>query len=199
MANHYRDKGALVIFEPSSMGDEKQLRKAVDLSHVVKYSHERLSSLSESLGNAFIPLEIETQGRGGLRYRWNRSPKDTTQWKFMPAYEILQPIDEAGSGDWCTAGIIDVLGHLGPRSLAEDTSSAIEQALKIGQALAAINCRFLGARGAMYNLSCGVIRRAVLGIVEGRRAEEFNELEDPISMQRFLREVCFNCQDFASR
>jgi hypothetical protein len=49
--------------------------------------------------------------------------------------------DAAGAGDWCTAGIIDLLGPLGPQSLESADHAVVEAAVRRGQAMAARNWR----------------------------------------------------------
>ena len=61
LAKACADRGALVVFEPSSIGDPLQFQEAVSISHVLKYSGDRL-------GDAGLPrcqgplLVIETNG-----------------------------------------------------------------------------------------------------------------------------------------
>jgi sugar/nucleoside kinase (ribokinase family) len=47
IARWAKEQGALVVFEPSSIGDERQFRKAVDSCHILKYSHDRLGHLRD--------------------------------------------------------------------------------------------------------------------------------------------------------
>jgi sugar/nucleoside kinase (ribokinase family) len=55
--------------------------------------------------------------------------------------------DAAGSGDWCTSGLLDKLAR--GLSWAEEASAEqLREAVRHGQALAAWNCGFEGARGA---------------------------------------------------
>ena len=70
LASRAVELGALVVFEPSSVGDVSLFREAWSVAHVVKYSHERLAELPDGLG--FGPpqlLQVETLGAEGLRYR----------------------------------------------------------------------------------------------------------------------------------
>src|SRR4029077_7554627 len=69
LARAFAQQGALVVFEPSSIGNPLLFRQAWETSHVVKYSHERLRELPE-VGVEGIPrLQVETLGEAGLRYR----------------------------------------------------------------------------------------------------------------------------------
>ena len=63
-----KDHGALIMFEPSSIGDERQFRKAVDVCHILKYSHDRLGL--RDLAEAYSPrVIVETLAEEGLRVR----------------------------------------------------------------------------------------------------------------------------------
>jgi len=94
-------------------------------------------------------LEIETLGSEGLRYRTKKSRNKS--WHKISAPYIDSIKDSAGAGDWCSAGIIHSLGTNGAKGLERATHEQIKQALTIGQLLGALNCKFDGARGLMYN------------------------------------------------
>lgn len=138
-----RDAGALVVFEPSSIGDERQFQKAVDASHVLKYSHDRLGHLPDLAKVSGPKIIIETHGADGLKVRWR------SRWSALPAVTANRVVDAAGSGDWCTAALIHTIGEGGSKALEALNKGRLDYGLRLGQALAAINCGFEGARGAM--------------------------------------------------
>ena len=141
-----REMGALVVFEPSSIGDERQFQKAVNTSHILKYSHDRLGHLPDLAKVTGPKIVIETHGAVGLRVRWR------SRWSALPAIKATRTVDAAGSGDWCTAGIIHVIGEGGSKAFESLNKGRLDYGLRLGQALAAINCGFEGARGAMDRL-----------------------------------------------
>ena len=147
LASIARTHDALVIFEPSSIGDEKKFQAAVDICHILKYSRERLGHVPDLPITPSPMVVIETQGARGLRFRWRN------RWTRLEAFEVGRLIDAAGSGDWCTAGLIHQIGQNGVQGLINLNKAKLASALQIGQALAAINCRYYGARGAMQALS----------------------------------------------
>jgi sugar/nucleoside kinase (ribokinase family) len=163
--------GAVVAFEPSGVGDPDLFREAWSLAHVVKYSHERLRDIadldlkrSEREG---VLLEVETLGPGGLRYH-SRLPKvKTSGWRELGAFTSKVFKDAAGSGDWCTAGILHRLARGGLRGLRATNAERLENALRYGQALACWNCGFEGARGGMYQVSRPTFERQVQKILQG--------------------------------
>src|ERR1035441_567329 len=79
-------------------------------------------------------------------------------------------MDAAGSGDWCTAGILDKLGKSGLRGLRTINRNMLNSALAYGQALAAWNCRFEGARGGMYVESKLKFHSSVKQILDGAQS-----------------------------
>ncbi len=144
LADWVRRNGGLVFFEPSSIGDEALFRRAIDICHVLKYSNERLGH-AEDLADARQPaLIVRTRGEEGLEWRWR------DRWGRQPAFKTGDIIDAAGSGDWCSAGLIHVIGQAGGAGILNSQKIEIERGLRLGQALAALNCAHEGARGLMY-------------------------------------------------
>lgn len=145
--------GALVAFEPSSIGNPMLFRQAWKIAHVVKYSHERLSDFPEIDLENSPRLLIETLGDVGLRYRWRSPGNRLGSWLESKSLLIDDVKDTAGSGDWCTAGLLSKVAMTGFTGFTKATDQQIADAIKFGQALAAWNCRFEGARGGMYAVS----------------------------------------------
>lgn len=165
LAQHYRREGALVVFEPSASGDPKAFLAALQLADVVKYSAERMTRLPENSGPPV--LEVQTLGSDGLKYRRATARGSPGKWRTLSAYHSPLVVDTAGCGDWCTAGFLDALGGGGAKALHDAAPKDIQGALRHGQALAAWNCRFTGARGGMYVQSLAEIRRSTESIVAG--------------------------------
>jgi len=150
LAKAYSDRGALIVFEPSGLGDPKLFQEVLQIVHILKYSNERLNEMSD-LHFAQAPLlTIETLGNEGLRYRCSIRGCKTSDWVSLNAFGVKQVVDTAGAGDWCTAGLIHLLGTQGAAGFAKASSASLRDALLFGQALAAWNCQFEGARGGMY-------------------------------------------------
>ena len=125
--------GALVVFEPSALGDEGAFQRAVDVCDVLKYSNEQLGHVPDLAAATHPRIVIETLGADGLRVRWRK------RWSRLPAFEAPLFKDAAGSGDWCTAGLIHAVGTKGRAGLAALRKADLERALRFGQALAALN------------------------------------------------------------
>jgi len=123
----------------------------VQIAHVVKYSHERLNEM-EDLGAPPGPLlTIETHGSAGLRFL-SRLGRSSARWQVSESLPASKVVDTAGCGDWCTAGIIAMLGRHGIDEFLKTSPDHLREALRFGQALAAWNCGFEGARGGMYRI-----------------------------------------------
>lgn len=197
LAGHYREQGALVVFEPSAIKDERLFNRAARLSHILKYSYERLSDVSGVLEDYAVPLEIQTLGREGLRYRRSAGKDQGAPWQYMPAYRVSDVVDEAGAGDWCTSGIIHSLGRYGVKSFWRTRSSGIGRALELGQALAAVNCRFKSARGAMYSLPLHELNAVVLELAKGQALSSDQEMDVQGTLSELLQSVCARCSQGA--
>ena len=148
LARHASEAGSTVFFEPSSANyDDGNFKSMLTLATIVKYSHDRIDDLEIPSGS--VKLEIQTLGRGGLRFR-SRLATFRNQWLQLDAEPKVDLVDTTGSGDWLSAGIIYSLGPGGRTSLAKVGRRRVLSALCFGQALAAWNCGFVGARGGMY-------------------------------------------------
>jgi fructokinase len=148
LAKIYREKGALIVFEPTSVNNPVHFKECLRIAHILKFANDRIHDYREVFPEIQVPLEIETAGKSGLKYRFN-----SNKWKSVQAYEIENVIDAAGAGDWCTAGIISMLGRNGLASFEDANEAVVQESLMYGQALSALNCHFSGARGIMYNFA----------------------------------------------
>ena len=193
LAKHYREQGALIVFEPSAIKDERLFGMAAHMTHILKYSQERLSDVAGVLGDYAVPLEIQTLGRKGLRYRRRQGKDRSTPWQYLPAFRVSNVVDEAGAGDWCTSGIIHSLGRHGAASFWRTRSKGIGKALELGQALAAANCRFKSARGVMYSLSLQELNSFVLELTAGQVLSNEQELPLQGALSELLQSICPRC------
>ena len=150
LAQNSRATEALVVFEPSGIKDEQLFAECLKTAHVVKYASDRIEGVSELVAKAKVPIEIETLGAKGLRLRIRTNGR-VGAWKDYPAFDAPELRDAAGSGDWTTAGLIHGLVTTGASvEKAVADLNAVVLATRQGQALAALNCGFEGARGLMY-------------------------------------------------
>ena len=191
------ERGAVVVFEPSAVGDPDLFREAWCLAHVVKYSHERLRDIadldlkrSEREG---VLLEVETLGPDGLRYRSRLSKGRTGGWRGLAAFAPKTLKDAAGAGDWCTAGILHRLAREGLRGLRATNGEKLQDALRYGQALASWNCGFEGARGGMYQVNRPTVERQVEKILKGGETVSAFSSEELAVAAKLLGCFCPSC------
>lgn len=151
IAEYYKNQNVLIFFEPSAVGNDPELfRRALAVADVVKYADDRLDDL-EAFDRSHIFVEICTMGSDGLRFR---APSLGNDWVRLDAFTAPAIIDTSGAGDWCTSGM---LHYLFDRDLnfyiGNVTYNRLNEALRFGQALSALNCMAMGARGLSKSLS----------------------------------------------
>ena len=152
VAEDMRRRGVTVIFEPSTKGGQVLLRRAVECAHILKVSEERLAVVRHLMRSGQDgQIQIVTRGEAGLLLSLRG---ETVEVPAFPA----KAVDAGGAGDWVTAGLLAYL----PSSKTSAFLSDIAKALRYGQAFAALNCGFVGARTMTFLRS----REEVVGEVE---------------------------------
>jgi sugar/nucleoside kinase (ribokinase family) len=169
LASQAKDAGAIVFFEPSASSDPALLDQALELAHIVKVSSDRLGGNEAALNSQKPKIIIETRGSTGLRLRLRASDRGRggRKWHTMPPIPVNSLRDAAGAGDWCTAGIIHMLGGTGADGLGDLTLAEVREAVRIGQAMASWTCRFDGPRGGMYVSDSTAFHKSILGAIKG--------------------------------
>lgn len=170
LAQESRANGSLVVFEPSGIKDERLFARCLRTAHVVKYANDRIKGIYDVVANAKAPIEIETLGAKGLRLRV-RTKGRAGAWRDLPAFSAPELRDAAGSGDWTTAGLIHGLMNNSSWSVDNVVADldAVVLAIREGQALAALNCGFEGARGLMYAADAKRVVDLAGAIVKGTK------------------------------
>ena len=161
LAEAARAAGSLVYFEPSTAISSRELERMLQFANVLKYSHERIDD-----PGTFLPedvfLEIQTLGRGGLRYRRrSRATRRMRDWMHVNSRPVENLIDSTGAGDWFSAALIHIFAKHGFGAAREMSNVDLMEALSKAQALAAWSCGFVGARGAMYQVPLENIERVL--------------------------------------
>lgn len=144
LASTFKEKGAVIFFEPSSRGGNVFLfNKCVEVSDIVKFSEQRIKDINQ-FKDYKDKLFIQTQGAKGLNYRLSGD------WKHLEPVANKKVVDTAGAGDWTAAALINNLFKdkimFGICDLLE---SDLETALKEAQKVGAESCSYEGARGMM--------------------------------------------------
>jgi fructokinase len=137
LADGLRNRGALVVFEPSAAGRSATMERAAELAQIIKLSDDRLSVLWSALP-APTPNQVQvvTRGEHGAVARIGEGA-----WVESTAF-AADTVDPGGAGDWTTAGLLYQV-----RADKEFDEHDLVGALRLGQALAALNCEWPGARG----------------------------------------------------
>lgn len=185
LAKYYKEKGAVIFFEPSSMNESKQFEECLNVADIIKFSHERIKNYASLYPNQRVPLEIQTLGKDGVSYRFSHQLK-SVKWTTVSSYKISYVVDSAGSGDWFSAGVISKIARSGSKGFKKCKEESINKALKYGQALGALNCFFDGARGLMYSLDKKQIERLVKKIQSSKTPLTFiNKKEEMNPIKKF--------------
>lgn len=198
LVRHYSENGSLIVFEPSGTNDPKLFRETLKYTHVLKYSHQRIHSFSDLLAKSSPLLQIETLGEDGLRYKCNLPEVSHSGWQRLEGFDISSLKDSSGSGDWCTAGILSKIGTSGVRGLDASNEDEIVEALRYGQALAAWNCSFEGARGGMYRVSKHDFKKAISQIVRGQARAQASSATVTDAQKDSLSIFCPNCDSLTA-
>jgi fructokinase len=192
LAEAANQAGLIVYFEPSSISDLRQFRKLLALCHVVKYSHDRIEDLGESRFPDNVLLEIQTLGRGGIRFR-SRLGQGNARWHSVGALMVEPIIDTTGAGDWFSAGLIHAACRTGLSAFKRLSQSELLSCLTVAQGLAAWTCKYVGARGGMYQVSrsefAKVLRSLQTAAIRPSRSEAKVELGFSIEGNN----ICLRC------
>lgn len=147
--------GAIIYFEPSSLAEPALLERALAVTHIVKYSIDRLSpEIAASLSPK--TFSIVTAGSEGLELHYGGRAH------HCPAVDADVVKDACGSGDMVTLGLIDAILQSGAASISALSLDIVLDGVRAGQRLAAANCAYVGARGLFRE--CGAAHaRSILG------------------------------------
>jgi len=128
-ARKAKENGSVVFFEPPSASDDKNFRAMLATATIVKYSHDRIDELEIPKGS--VSLEIQTLGRGGLRFR-TALDDFRYRWHHLDAEPKRDLVDSAGAGDWLSAGLIHVLCKGGAAGFLKTKRQTLLRAFSFG-------------------------------------------------------------------
>jgi sugar/nucleoside kinase (ribokinase family) len=195
LAKHFRAKGSLIVFEPSGVGDPNLFSEALALTHVLKYSTDRLDDSVGKRSRNTLLLEIETLGEQGLRFRSRLPAFQTRGWKHLDAFPVNKLRDAAGSGDWLTAALLNRIGRLGTKGFKQTTEKSLHDAILFAQAAASWKCGFEAPRGGMYCTDSNQFKDEVHAIVVGKTPEPLAAKSRPFNGQTISVDgACLHCQ-----
>jgi sugar/nucleoside kinase (ribokinase family) len=186
-------RGSVIFFEPSAASNPKHFSELLKITHVIKYSHDRIEDTAEIDWGPNMVLEIQTLGRGGLRFRTNLA-KNHRVWRRLPAVAIPELRDAAGAGDWLSAALIHSLCPGGAKQLRKRSFERLLHALNFGQRLASWNCGFSGPRGSMYRVPLKEFRKVLRQLQLGRGVELVSESSASAELLKMAGAICEACK-----
>ena len=147
LAGELRNKGTLVYFEPESDADKAKFLKAVEVSDIVKFSHEKVSDLDFVAQNS-DKLFIRTMGAEGLEF--NLCGQGWVKVATVPNENV---VDWEGAGDWTTSQFIACLCEKEMLSVAQMTVESVRGCLEIACRTASRSVSYMGSKGMIGSLN----------------------------------------------
>ena len=141
LAAELRKRGTLVYFEPESDADKNKFLKAIEVSNIVKFSHEKVNDISFT-EQYTDKLFIRTMGADGLEF--NLCGQGWVKVASVPNDNV---VDWEGAGDWTTSQFIACLCERDILSIPQMTVNSVFECLEIACAVASQSVSFLGSKG----------------------------------------------------
>jgi sugar/nucleoside kinase (ribokinase family) len=141
LADELRQRGTLVYFEPESDADKSKFLKAVEVSDIVKFSHEKVSDISFTARHT-DKLFIRTLGAEGLEFNLRGQG-----WVKIDPILNDNVIDCEGAGDWTTSQFIACICEREILSIAQMSVDSIRECLDIASKTASRSVSYLGSKG----------------------------------------------------
>lgn len=141
LAAELHKQGTLIYFEPEGDAEKNKFLKAVEISDIVKFSHEKVSDISFTTQYT-DKLFIRTLGADGLEF--NLCGQGWTKVASVPNENV---VDWEGAGDWTTSQFIACLCEKDILSIPQMTVEAIRECLEIACETASRSVSYLGSKG----------------------------------------------------
>lgn len=141
LASELRKQGTLVYFEPESDADKSKFLKAIEVSDIVKFSHEKVHDISFT-AQYTDKLFIRTMGAEGLEF--NLCGQGWMKVATVPNDNV---VDWEGAGDWTTSKFIACLCERGILSIAQMTIESVDECLEEACKVASRSVSYLGSKG----------------------------------------------------
>lgn len=141
LAAELRERGTLIYFEPESDADKGRLLKGVEVSDIIKFSHEKVTDTSLE-GGCSGKLLIRTLGAEGLEFNLRGEG-----WHRIAAVPNDNVVDCEGAGDWTTSLFIAALCRRDLLSIETMTTEAIRECLEEACQGASRSVSYLGSKG----------------------------------------------------
>jgi sugar/nucleoside kinase (ribokinase family) len=141
LASELRKRGTMIYFEPESDADKNKFLKAVEISDIIKFSHEKISDMSFT--NQYDnKLFIRTLGAEGLEFNLCNQG-----WRKVTSVHNDNVVDWEGAGDWTTSQFIACLCEKEILSISQTTIQSVRECLEIACQTASSSVSYLGSKG----------------------------------------------------
>lgn len=141
LAAELRKRGSLIYFEPEGDADKNKFLKAVEVSDIVKFSHEKVRDMSFATQYT-DKLFIRTLGADGLEFNLCGQG-----WIKVNSVLNGDVVDWEGAGDWTISQFIACLCDRELLSLSRMTIDSVRECLKIACRTASRSVSYLGSKG----------------------------------------------------
>jgi fructokinase len=184
LAEQYAERGTIVFFEPATKGRPELVDRAYAAATIVKCAADSSTAVKDSVNRSDTRTFILTDGANGIRYR-----RGASGVRSVRALPVTKVIDAAGAGDWTTTGILHAL--LGDeRSIRTFSDKQIRNAIGWGQAVAALNCTWRGARGIARVRDAATLSRDAAALLAGTHKPQPARQRFSAQVSRPLCRVC---------
>lgn len=141
LAGELRKRGTLVYFEPESDADKTKFMKAIEVSDIAKFSHEKIGDMSFTTQHC-NKLLIRTLGAEGLEF--NLCGQGWVKVDSVPNDNVT---DWEGAGDWTTSQFIACLCERGMFSISQMAIDSVKECLEIACRTASRSVSYMGSKG----------------------------------------------------
>lgn len=141
LASELRKQGTLVYFEPESDADKNKFLKAIEVSDIVKFSHEKVTDMT-FVSQYTDKLFIRTLGTEGLEF--NLCGQGWVKVASVPNDNV---VDWEGAGDWTTSQFIACLCENDIVSISQMTVNSVREYLELACKTASRSVSYLGSKG----------------------------------------------------
>lgn len=141
LASELRKQGTLVYFEPESDADKNKFLKAIEVSDIVKFSHEKVTDMT-FVSQYTDKLFIRTLGAEGLEF--NLCGQGWVKVASVPNDNV---VDWEGAGDWTTSQFIACLCENDIVSISQMTVNSVREYLELACQTAFRSVSYMGSKG----------------------------------------------------
>ena len=141
LAGELRKQGTLVYFEPESDADQNKFLKAIEVSDIVKFSHEKVTDMT-FVSQYTDKLFIRTLGAEGLEF--NLCGQGWVKVASVPNDNV---VDWEGAGDWTTSQFIACLCENDIVSISQMTVNSVREYLELACQTASRSVSYMGSKG----------------------------------------------------